>query len=195
MFLLRLPTIALGFVATAGLGLLLGCDPGADSSPLDEKLIAAGRAKLLLSEEPSGAVTALDLRDQEGGFEQGEVVLVGQIGGMPNPWAETEKAFPWVVDEATFFLVDPATAAEFVDHENSDPEHVANCPFCAREAQKNKDAIVAVTFTDEQGDPIAVAADRLLGLNENDVVVVRGHGRLLAGDLLVVEAEGIYIRQ
>lgn len=167
----------------------LGCKPPA---ALDPEAIAKHKGAVMLAEEPTGAVTPVDLRDEE--FQKGEVVLVGQVGGVANPWKQAEPAFPFKAGEATFFLVDPGVAAAYADHASDDPDHDENCPFCARGAKENADAIAIVTFTDAAGKPIRAGAEQMLGLAEGDVVVVRGPAKLV-GELLIVEAKGIYIRQ
>lgn len=171
----------------------VGCSGTADDGP-SAAVIQSLRQRLVLAEEPAGAVTPLDLREQEGGFDAGDVVLVGQVGGMPSPWEGDGDEFPWVAGEATFFLVDPATVAEFADHAPDDPDHAANCPFCARKAKNSTDSIVTVTFKDGPDAPIAIDSRDLLQLKQDDMVVVRGAGKILAG-ALVVEADGIYIRR
>lgn len=168
----------------------VGCGPTA--ATVDPAAVAVYRSTLLLGEEPAGAMTPLDLREAE--EKPGEVVLVGQIGGVANPWKESEPNFPWKAGEATFFLVDPGTAASFADHAGDDPDHAENCPFCARAAKDNAESIAVVTFADDAGKPIAIGASDLLGVEPNATVVVRGVPRL-AGGLLIVEANGVYIRK
>ena len=45
-----------------------------------------------------------------------EVVVVGQIGGMPNVWTDTHPDFPWYAGQSSFFLVDTKIAAQFATH-------------------------------------------------------------------------------
>jgi len=170
---------------------IVGCETKTAMNPA---MLAEHRQRLLLDEEPTGALAPAELREQEGGFSEGPVVLVGQIGGLPNPLDRSAPDFPWQKGEATFFLVDPATAAEFADHAQDDPDHAENCPFCARAAEGHTDAIAVVTFHQEKGKPIAIGADQLFSLDENDVVVVRGQGKV-QGKLLTVVADGIYVRK
>lgn len=189
---MRLKSLYLLPIAAITLLWVSGCTT--ESGP-DPAVIANHQSRLVLAEEPADATTVLDLREQEGGFTEGEVVLVGRIGGLPNPWKESEPEFPWKKDEATLFLVDPATAAEFADHATEDDDHHENCPFCARAAENATGSIAAVTFTDEQGQPIAVGAKQLFDVNENDLVVIRGKSKMLPGDLVMVMADGIYVRE
>ena len=126
--------------------------------------------------------------------EPRDVVIVGKIGGMPNPWTETEPDFPWKEGSATLFLVDPATAAEFGDEEHAHDDS-CDCPFCARKATERVDSVATVNFIDEAGKVIDLPAGPLLDLNERDTVVVRGRAHLIAGKMLVIDADGIYVRR
>lgn len=183
--------------------LLVGCAEGPVKA--DPAVVAALKERYVLTAEPADALTPLDWRDAqsaEGTAEQapattGRAVLVGQVGGMPNPWGEgTEPDFPWRAGQATFFLVDPSTAAEFADHADEAGEaHAADCPFCSREAASKASSIAVVTFAgdDDLSRPAAVDARELFGLKEGDLVVVRGVAAL-KGDVLMVEAEGLYRR-
>ncbi|MCA9241961.1 MAG: hypothetical protein KDA37_17240 [Planctomycetales bacterium] len=152
------------------------------------------RQKFVLAEEPADVQTVLDLIDRPEGFESGPVTLVGKVGGMPNPWTDQEPAFPWKEGQASFFLVDPATAASFADHEHAAGEDHSDCIFCQQRAKQSASSIAAVTFNDPVGHPYPLRADKLLGVAENDVVVVTGEAKKL-GDLLVVNATGIYVRK
>ncbi len=188
--LARTLSLALAALLTATLGCF------GEKPQLGQATIDAARAQLILAEEPTGAVTPLDLREQEGGFQPGHVVLVGQIGGVPNPWKGIETNFPWRSGEATFFLVDPGTAAEFADHSADDPDHAENCPFCARRAEDSANAVAVVTFLDQQGEPYAADAEQLLTLKKGATVVVSGLAKLVGETkTLVVEADGLYLRE
>ena len=137
----------------------LGCSKEATSS-YDPELIQSLKSQWTLAEEPSGAITTLDLRDMidEGKDAPKKVVFVGNVGGMPNPWPDQFAEFPWVKNTATFFLVDPSVTAEFACHlEDGDIEdleaHAEECPFCAREAANQSKAIAAISFVDDKGNP------------------------------------------
>lgn len=169
-----------------------GCTPPAENTASVD--LGATRTKYVLSAEPAEPLTVLDLREQEGGFSEGQVVLVGQIGGMPSPWNEqdNEPAFPWREGEASFFLVDPSTVGEFGEHEHADGEP---CPFCLKRAADSADSVAAVTFNGPDGKPLPVGAQQLFDLKENDMVVVKGVAKQLGGGLIVVNADGIYVRR
>ncbi len=178
----------LSLIATV---LLTGCAKGPVKA--DPAVVAELRAKLLLTEEPAGAVTLLDWRASE--QEAETITLVGQIGGMPNPWGETAPDFPWRAREATFFVVDPATVTEFADHIGEDADaHVADCSFCARKVTEKASSIAAVSFLGSDGEALSIDARELLGVKVGDVVVVRGRPKPIGEDLLVIEADGLFIR-
>lgn len=181
-----------------GLALLLaslaapGCGP---SAGVDPARLAEARASWLLSEEPAGSTTPLELRAGGAELPTTPVALVGRVGGMPNPWPETETDFPWRANQATLFLVDPTTAEEFAAHAAEvGPDH-KDCPFCARRVTETVDGVACVTFPDASGKPAPIGARELFDLNEGDLVVVRGRATLVAGNLLVVEADGLYRRE
>lgn len=177
------------FPALAVVFLVAGCEQ--QQAGLDPAQLAEHRKAILLAEEPEGAVTPLDLR--EGDFTEGEVVLVGQIGGIANPYGDIEPAFPWKAGEATLFLVDPGTAAAHAEH-TSDPDHAADCPFCAAHAGDNANSVAVVSFTEADGKPIHAGAQQLLEVDQDAVVVVKGNAKLV-GELLIVDATGLYVRE
>ena len=173
----------------------VGCAKGPVKA--DPKVVAELRAKLLLAEEPAEAQTLLDWRDSHQEESRSETItLVGKIGGMPNPWGDTAPDFPWRTGEATFFVVDPATAAEFADHVGEDADaHAADCPFCARKAATKTSSIAAVSFLAEDGKAFPIDARELLGVKSGDVVIVTGTPQPIGDDLLVIEADGLFIRK
>lgn len=183
--------------------LLVGCAEGPVKQ--DPEVVAALRERFVLEVEPADALTALDWRDQQvedaavvpavsEPSEDGRITLVGQIGGMPNPFADgMEQDFPWKAGVASFFLVDPATAAGFEEHASeAGDDHAADCPFCAREAATKLPALAAVTFS-EDGKHVRIDARELFGLEAGDLVVVRGMPSQV-GDLLTIEADGLFVR-
>lgn len=174
---------------------LAGCAKG-PAKP-DPEALAQLREELVFEVEPADAVTALDWRGSQAEEEStdGKITLVGQIGGMPNPFGEgLEQEFPWKAGQASFFLVDPATAAEFADHAGeAGDDHAADCPFCAREAATKVPALAMVSFK-KDGKPINVGAQELFELKAGDLLVVRGVASEV-GELLMIEADGLFVRK
>ncbi|TWT73706.1 hypothetical protein Pla123a_35990 [Posidoniimonas polymericola] len=174
------------------LALGLGCTPVEPAAQID---VDAARQELVLTEEPADPQTALDLSEREGGFDEGDVVLVGQVGGMPNPWGDAESEFPWRAGEASFFIVDPSTVAEFSGHEHDATEDHSDCVFCQKRAADSVHSVAAVTFNGPDGKPLPVDARKLFQIDADDIVVVKGFAKRIGGDLLVVDAKGLYVRR
>ena len=203
-----------------------GCTRTADT--VSPEILAAHRERLVLAEEPDGVVGVLDVREMllgpaDAGANGGSaadiskdasahmavpespatpesVVVIGRIGGVPNPWKQGSPEYPWSPGKAEFVIADPAAAAEVEDHGHShghahdDPDH--ECPFCATAA--NSDVVALVRFKDEDGDILRIDARELFDLNGEETVVVRGKPQML-GDakdgVVVVEADGLYVRR
>lgn len=163
-------------------------------------VLTAHRGQLLLTEEPVGALSVLEVRelftaddDADGQQAPQEVVVVGKIGGMPNPWTDTEPDFPFKKETATLFLVDSATTEKFNVAGHGHEEKV-DCPFCARAAAENIDAIAVVNFVDETGQVVPIPAQPLLELPELATIVVQGKAHLVGGKMLVIDAASVYVR-
>lgn len=176
---------------------IFGCT-NADS-PVDPARIARQREKFLSAKEPANPVTVAEVRAT---IEKSEdpkapvpVVLVGQVGGVPNPLEETQPDFPWRADEATFYLVDQTVAKEITDHlAAAGPDHT-DCPFCARRIAKSVDSMASVNFNNHKGKPVSIGAQVLFDLKPGDVVMVEGNASLLVGKMLVVDARKIYVKR
>jgi len=163
--------------------------------PMD---LANHRTRLRLASLPEARQDVLSVqqrfvaeKNQPDAAKTQEVVLVGQIGGMPNVWKETHPDFPWYAGQASFFLVDSKIATQFASHAHAHGGE--DCAFCRQLAAKNANAIAVVNLVDAQGKIIEVDARQLLGLKDRQTVVIRGRAKLLAGALLVVDADGIYV--
>ena len=163
--------------------------------------LSAHKSRLRLELPPGDAAQVLDLqkrfviaRNEPDAPTTREVVVTGQIGGMPNVWPETHPDFPWYRGQASFFLVDSKMAAQFAAHTR---RHGGGdqCAFCKGLAAKNAHAIAVVNFVDEHGQVLRVDARKLLDLKENQTVTVRGKAKLLAGRMLVIDADGIFARR
>ncbi len=142
------------------------------------------------TEEPS------DEQPTEPAPPEGPVVIVGRVGGLTNPWQETRPEYPFVPGEAAFFLADAGAVAE---NEASGHVHAPGeeCPFCAAHAGDNSAMLALIQFK-QDGKPITIEATDLLELKPLDTVVVRGTASFTGEadtGMLVVEADGIYIRR
>ena len=151
----------------------------------DPAQLSAAREQFLLANEPDGVEGVLDV--QEAYQAPREVVLVGRIGGVENPWSP---------GKAAFILADPITLSEFAA---SGSEHVCDdpgCKFCARQKiNQLKEGLAAVEFRDAGGRIVPIDARNLFDISEKQMVVVRGQAHVNALGCLVVAANGIYIRK
>ena len=167
----RIRLAVLTFFASGGLA---GCNHSAEQ--LTPEMITV-RAKYLLADEPVGALGVLDV--QESIEQQGDYVVVGQIGGLPDPWS------PGL---ASFVISDPFLEME---GEHSKP---CDCHFCSKE-KDHSTGVAQVQFHDESGEVLRLDARKLFGLKEKQTVVVRGHVTLNSLGVLTIAAEGMYIRR
>jgi len=148
-----------------------GCSSSAPVSkqPVDQTL--------LLAAEPADPVEVLDAKDQA---KDGEaVVIVGRLGGGVKPWID---------GRAAFLLVDTRVLPACKEGEKCDE----NCPGCSEAMLQ---ASTMVKFLDRNGRVRLVDARDLLGVKEEQTVVVRGvASRDKAGNLSVA-AEKIFVRR
>jgi hypothetical protein len=123
-----------------------------------------------------------------------DVVLVGLVGGVPNPFAETQPDFPFAKRQAMFFVADPEAVAELEEHGH---QHAPGeeCAFCLANAADGVQLIAAVQLIDEKGKVLPVDARELFDLADKETVVVAGKAKLVAGDILTVQATGLYVRR
>ena len=156
------------------LTIVSGCDRG--NAEVD-----ALRNRLVLVDEPAGATSIADSRDKIEAEQ--DVVIVGKIGaGEFQPWADGQAAF--LMSEV------PADNT----HASSPGHDPATCPFCRRRAEKAASVTALVQFRDEKGELLPIDARELLGVSQDQVVVVRGKGHVDKLGVLVVAATGIHLR-
>lgn len=150
--------------------LAAGCGTHAD--------IDAARARYLLAEEPNDARGILELREAAA---TGEVVVVGRVGGVSQPWSK---------GQAAFIITDPTAGG--------DDAHVCTddgCPFCAKKKQAETDAIAVVQFVDARGQVLPLDARQLFDLQVEQTIVVRGEAKVDSLGSLILSANGLYIRR
>lgn len=191
----------LRFATCLSLGLLgmVGCS----KTTIDPQLAAELRAKYVLSAEPADATGVLDLREVL--KDPQDVVLIGQIGGIDNPWTR---------GQASFVITDPSLAAIVEDdhdhkdhkdhkvgekeahkHDHNAPGHdPATCPFCSKGYDPTK-ALALVQFVDDAGKVLPVDARELFQLEKEQLVVIQGRAQQDPAGYLVVSAKGLFVRR
>lgn len=145
--------------------------------------VAAARGRLVLAEEPAGALSLSDAKAKLA-VEPRPVVVVGRIGA--------KGIDPFLPDKASFSLVEvPA------DDHAAQPGHKADdCPFCKKRAANAP--IAAVRFLGPDGKEIPVDARKLFGVAAGQDVVIRGTGVYdpkLPVQILQITADGIHVRK
>ena len=145
--------------------------------------VAAVRDKLVLADEPAGALSLADAKGKLAA-EPRPVVIVGRIGA--------KGIDPFLADKASFSLVEvPAD-----DHAAQPGHKPDDCPFCKKRAANSP--IAAVRFLGPDGKEIPVDARKLFGVAAGQDVVIRGTGvydAKLPVQILQITAEGIHVRK
>ncbi len=152
-----------------------GCDSTATLSPE----VQQARKQYLLDQPPADPIMIADARKLE---PKSPMVVVGKLGVAGQ--STFEKG------EATFAITDahPSLAS----HKHGEGQDESDCPFCKR-SQGERLAIVQFVGTD--GNVLKVDAAQLLGAKEGDEVTVRGTGEVNSLDVLVINADGVYVKR
>lgn len=145
--------------------------------------VAEIRGRLVLAEEPAGAVSLAAAKAKLTTAPQA-VLIAGRIGA--------KGVDPFLAGKASFSLVEiPA------DGHGAEPGHKPDdCPFCKKRAANSP--IAAVRFLGADGKEIPVDARELLGVKAGQDVVIRGTGIFdpkLAVPILQITADGIHVRK
>ena len=161
---------------------LVGCN---SAKPVDPKVVQELRGKYMLAEEPADPEGVLDLRETL--KQPQDVVLIAQVGGVPDPWTK---------GKASFVVSDPSMASVEDDgQDHKSPGHdPATCPFCSRKLDATK-GLALVQFVDDKGQVVAVDARDLFGISPQQLVVVRGRAEQDSTGNLVVSASGLFVRK
>jgi len=144
--------------------------------------VAAMRGRLLLPQEPAGAVTLAAAKEKLTATPQ-PIVVAGRIAGRGTE--------PFGKNEATFSMLEiPAD-----DHAKKPGHKPDDCPFCKK--RNANSPIAAVSFVGADGTVIPMDAQKLLGLSEGQDVVVRGSGFFdpkLGIPVIQVTADALHVR-
>jgi hypothetical protein len=133
----------------------------------------------MLAEEPDDAVGVIAAR--ETAKDGDPIVVVGRIGGAKDPWIDGRAAF--MLLDASIVVVADGTAG-------------ADGQICMEDccASQRADSTTLVKVVDENGKLLAVDARKLLGVSQDDVVVLRGTvSKDDAGNFIVL-ANGVHVR-
>ncbi len=177
------------FCGPCGLLLAVALAAAGCGSTAQDPRVPTWRSQIVLDSEPEGAVSVLDLRESltaEGAARKADsVTLVGQIGGVTNPWGR---------GEAAFVVAEPSMLVEGDGHAHSPDHDAASCPFCSKHANPTE-SLAMVKFVDQAGQVLPIDARELLGVQAAQTVVVRGQAELDALGNLLISAHSLYIRK
>jgi hypothetical protein len=140
-------------------------------------------AKMLLAEEPAGAVSLTEAKGKLTTTPQ-PIVIAGRIGARGME--------PFLENKASFSLVEIPTD----DHAAKPGHNADDCPFCKK---KNANSpMAAVQFLGADGKVIPIDARKLFGVQKGQDVVIRGTGVFdpkLGIPVVQVTADGIHVRK
>jgi len=141
------------------------------------------RSQLMLTNEPAGAVTIEQARQQlQEDASKNEFVLKVRTGNKNYP--------NWSFDDGAVMVVSEAFPGS--DY-NVGPDHDAStCPFC-RWKWKNEDSLAMLQIVNAEGEVLLARCDQLLDLQLGDTLTIQGEGALNEVGLLTVNLSGIFV--
>jgi hypothetical protein len=172
----RASWIPLLFLAAA----CVGCGSHTAATDNDEPKPSSGAKKHLLSTEPAGAKSVIEVK--AGAKDGDEITLVGRIGG---------SASPFVSGRASFTVVDTS----FVPC-NERPGDTCEQPwdYCC-DTDRLPTGTATIKVVDAAGDTLALDGKRDLALVELQTVVVKGTARRDSAGNLIVLAPAVFVRK
>lgn len=160
---------------------LIGCGSSSTSSEVAQVTpVSIDGSKFILADEPEDAVGVIEAR--ESAEDGAPVVVVGRIGGSANPW---------IKGRAAFLLLD-ASMSVVAEGEDSGGPELCTGDCCASE---RAGCTTLVKVVDADGKLVAADSRHLLGVAENDFVVVRGKVNKDESGNIIVLADGVFIRR
>jgi hypothetical protein len=158
----------------------IGCGTSSTSSVDESTKPSAEAAKYLLTEEPAGAKSVIDLKTNAKDGE--EVTLVGRIGG---------SATPFVPGRASFTVVDTT----FVPC-NERPGDTCDQPwdYCC-DTDRLPSGTATVKIVDAEGSTLAKDAKADLALKELQTIVIKGKAKRDEAGNLIVLAPAVFVKK
>ena len=150
-----------------------GCGDATSSGPL----AATSGDEFRLASEPPGALEVLDAKEQA--KDGKSIVVIGRLGGGLKPWIE---------GRAAFLLVDTRILPSCEEGDQCKE----GCPDCSREMLA---ASTMVKFLGDDGKVLPVDARQLLGVKEQETVVIEGVASRDEDGNVSIAAHGIYVRR
>jgi len=156
----------------------VGCGKSnvASNSSVANPQASVDRSKYELSDEPSGAVGVIAAREQAQNDQ--ELVVVGRVSDR-------------IQGLAAFTLLDASMKLVGKGQVSGEREL---CKASCCNAQR-VGCTLLVKLVGEDGRPLAVDSQRLLGFSDSDMLVVKGRAVKDKGENISLIAEGVYIRK
>jgi hypothetical protein len=170
--------VASSILAAASAGCSSDSSVGVDSTPVTN--VSFERSKYLLADEPDGAIGVIEAR--ESGADGQPIVIVGRIGGAPNPWIDGRAAFV-LLDASKTVVADGAECCE---------GEICMDDCCAADRAA---CTTLVKVVDDGGKVLAVDARQLLDVASDELVVVRGKVSKDTEGNFVVLADSVHVRR
>lgn len=153
--------------------------PGCGGSAVDPQ-VEALRSALLVSSRPSDGLSIQEAKEAVADIPA-EIVLNAQVTSGEYAYWESQSAA---------FAVSEVLEDDGHGGEGHDP---SNCPFCKRRLAELKDRRAMVKIVDESGEVIPMDARKLLGIEENQRIVLQGAAQVDKAGNLVMAAERVFI--
>jgi hypothetical protein len=169
----------LAFAVAAALLSGCGAAPDAQSRPAAEATAIDG-ARYTLAEEPDDAIGVIEAR--ESASDGAALTVVGRIGGTTSPWVNGRAAFT-LLDASLVLVAEGADSGE---------GEICTGDCCAAERAH---ATMLVKFLDDNGRVLEVDSRQLLGIAENDMVVVRGKAKKDKNGNVSLVADTVFVRR
>jgi hypothetical protein len=171
--------VSLVFAGTAAV--ISGCGVASEvesgtasaSTPIDG-------AKYMLAEEPDDAIGVIEAR--KSAADGATLTVVGRIGGTISPWVNGRAAFTLL--DASLTLVAEGT--------DTGQGQICTGDCCAAERAH---ATILVKIVDQSGRVLSIDSRQLLGIAENDMVVVCGKATKDKTGNVALIADGAFIRR
>lgn len=144
--------------------------------------VLAIRERLLLEQEPQGAVTIEQARKQVA--ENSDVTLIVKVGNRNfTNWSAE--------NQTTFYVSEGFPGSDY----NVGPDHDSSaCPFC-KSKWKEGDSFAVVQIVNEMGEVLPHSTESIFDLAPGTTVTVEGHGLVDEAGVLIVRLSGLFVHE
>ncbi|QDU38996.1 hypothetical protein Mal4_33290 [Maioricimonas rarisocia] len=142
--------------------------------------ILALREQLIVPQEPQGAITIEQARQQV--EDDPNVTLTVKVGNRNFPEWSAEN-------QATFYVSEGFPGSDY----NVGPDHdPSTCPFC-KWKWKEEDSLAVVHVVDESGEVLPYSAETVLDVAPGSTLTIQGDGSVDESGFLNVRLTGLFV--